>query len=139
MEKIKNTKVLGIIGNAIIIVSLFCTWAVAETKGLNLRVAVQLIEGSDGKWELVLSIVSLIIIFSDKIPLDFLKRVSNMKFTLIPTIIQLIIIINNLSRINRINSGSISYHFGIGFYLLIIGIVALFAFPFVYKQEEKTI
>lgn len=137
MEKLKNTKILGILGNVLVIVSLFCTWIVVEAKGFGLRGIAQLIEGTSGKWELVLSILSLIIIFSENIPYDFFKKFTNMKFTLIPTAIQLILVVNNIFKANGVKSEGLSYHFGLGFYLMLLGIIALLAFPFVYKQESK--
>ena len=137
MEKLRNTKILGVIGNALVIVSLFCTWVLAEAKGLNVSGSVQFIEGADGKWALILSIISLIIIFAENISPTFFKGLTNIKLTLIPTVIQLIMVVDKIFKSSNTNFDGISHHFGIGFYLMCAGIIILLVFPFLYKQEKK--
>lgn len=142
MEKLRKTKTLGLIGNILVIVSLFCTWIVMSSNGEVGSVSARFIEESaDGKWALILSAISLIIIYAENMSPKFFKGLTNVKLTLIPTVIELLMVVNYISKINRVMkldvANLINYHFGIGFYLMCAGIVILLVFPFIYKQEKK--
>ena len=136
MENIKNTKLLGVIGNILVIVSLFCTWIVVEAKEIGLSGNIKLKETSDGGLTFILSIFSLIVIFAENISPKFFKGLTNIKLTLISAIVELLVILRRLYISINTNYEGISHHFGIGFYLMCIGVVLLLIFPFIYKQEN---
>ena len=138
MEKVlqflKNTKILGIVGAILLIVGNFFTFV--TTKILWVESSVKFIEG-DGVFVLILGILALVIIFMDfilsKIPegkLKFLFKLRIQKFVLIPAIISAIILFIDGKDAFDIGSA------GLGFYLLLIGIIALVIYPFVYKEDK---
>ena len=91
----------------------------------------------DGVFVLILGILALLIIFIDfilsKIPegkLKFLFKLRNQKIVLIPAIISAIILFVD-------GSGAFEYgSAGLGFYLLLIGVIALAVYPFLYKGDQ---
>ncbi len=143
MEKFKNTKILGVIGNVIMIVSLFCTWITVKAPSIGITQSAQFIEGTDGKWVLILSIFSLIIIFAENISPKFFKGLTNVKLTFIPSIIQLLIMLNTIYKANNLSiqmfqdSTEVTWSFQLGFYLMGIGVVLLLIFPILYKQDKN--
>ena len=90
MEKIKGTKILGIIGNLILAVAVFLPVLTVSVSlfGISQSQSISYIQG-DGIFVLILAIVNLLIIFADKLSekVAFMKKLSNQKFTLIPTAI----------------------------------------------------
>lgn len=137
MEKIRNTKVLGIIGNAVVILSVFLNAVVIEASILGFKQSLQYIQG-DGKILLVLSIVNLIIIFAEKIAPESLKALANTKITAITSLIELIIIINfTIKGADLGITEYVTWHWGIGFYLMWIGAVLSMIFPLIYKDQSN--
>ena len=137
LDKIKNTKILGIIGNIVVIISLFMATVVVESKTIGFKASIQYISG-DGKFILVLSVINLIIIFADKISPTFFKGLTNIKLTVIPTLIEIIILINFTVKSGNISEYDYaSWHWGIGFYLMWIGVILSMICPFIYKEEPK--
>lgn len=138
MEKIKNTKILGIIGNIIIIISLFCNWATVKSTTIDYTMTKQLKETTNGALTFILSIFSLIVIFSEQISPKFFKGLTNVKLTLISSIIQLIILLDIIFGVFKMKpTNDISWNFGLGFYLMCIGVFLCLAFPFIYKQNKQ--
>ena len=136
MNKLKETKILGIIGNAIIILSLFLTWATAgSTQYESITKASQLISGSYGKLALLLSIISFLIIFAENIPIKFFESLTNIKLTYISSFIQLLIIVNSIHAYFTYSDSDIYMKFGLGFYLMIVGVFCMLIFPILYKQD----
>lgn len=143
MEKIKGTKILGIIGNLILAVFLPVLTVSVSLFGISQSQSISYIQG-DGIFVLILAIVNLLIIFADKLSekVAFMKKLSNQKFTLIPTAIVVILLIvlisGKSSAIGQLGSyaslANISY--GIGFWLLWIGAVISAIYPFLYKGNE---
>ena len=139
MEKIKGTKILGIIGNLILAVAVFLPVLTVSVSlfGISQSQSISYIQG-DGIFVLILAIVNLLIIFADKLSekVAFMKKLSNQKFTLIPTAI--VVISGKSSAIGQLGSyaslANISY--GIGFWLLWIGAVISAIYPFLYKGNE---
>lgn len=129
MEKLRESKTLGLIGNLIIIISLFCTWFYASSDSTVLKQTTQFINGIDGKCALVLSILSIITIYSKY----------NVKLSLISSIIQLAMIINVIYQVMHIDlqQTDIVWHFGIGFYLMCIGVAICCIYPFIYKKDTE--
>ena len=138
MDKIKNTKILGIIGNVLVILALFLPTAVIKADILGVKESLQYIKG-DGKILLVLSIINLIIIFADKIPLSFLKGFTNVKVTAISTIIEIIILINFSVKGGDalVGNAYIKSSWGIGFYLMWVGVVVSMLCPIIYREKNK--
>lgn len=145
MEKIKGTKILGIIGNLILAVAVFLPVLTVSVSlfGISQSQSISYIQG-DGIFVLILAIVNLLIIFADKLSekVAFMKKLSNQKFTLIPTAIVVILLIvlisGKSSAIGQLGSyaslANISY--GIGFWLLWIGAVISAIYPLLYKGNE---
>lgn len=143
MEKIKGTKILGIIGNLILAVAVFLPVLTVSVSLFGITKSISYIQG-DGIFVLILAIVNLLIIFADKLSekVAFMKKLSNQKFTLIPTAIIVILLIvlisGKSSAIGQLGSyaslANISY--GIGFWLLWIGAVISAIYPFLYKGNE---
>ena len=131
---LKNTKILGIIGAILLIIGNFFTFA--SVKVLWVEQSVSFIEG-DGVFVLISGIISLLIIFIDfilsKIPegkLKFLFELRNQKFVLVPAIISAIILF--IDGRNAFDVGSA----GLGFYLLLIGVITLIIYPFLFKEDK---
>ncbi len=137
MEKLKNTKILGVVGNIIIIISLFCTWATVSSPELGISQSEQLKNTTNGGLTFLLCLFSLMVIASERISPKFFKGLTNVKLTLISSIIQLILLIKIVLDVSNIQAPDyITYHFGLGFYLMCIGVILCLAFPFIYKQEK---
>lgn len=135
LSVLKNTKILGIVGSILLIIgTLFPFYTVSF---LGIKASVKLIENTAGKIMLVVGIVSLAMIFIDfiisKIPegkATFLSKLRNQKLVLIPAAIALILLIVSANQ-DTYGLGKLAF----GFYLLLIGIIALVAYPFMYKGE----
>ena len=138
LEKIKKTKILGIIGNIMIIISLYCNWATVKSTTINYSLKKQFVTTTDGALALALSIFSLVVIFSEKISPKFFKGLTNVKLTLISSIVQLIILLNIIFSASKIqHTNEIVWNFGLGFYLMCIGVILSLIFPFIYKKDEQ--
>ena len=134
LSVLKNTKILGIIGAILLIIGNFFTFA--SVKVLWVEQSVSFIEGN-GVFVLILGILALLIVFIDfilsKIPegkLKFLFKLRNQKIVLIPAIISAIILFIDGSESFELGSA------GLGFYLLLIGVIALAIYPFLYKGDK---
>lgn len=138
LDKIRNTKILGIIGNVVVILALFMPIITVESEIIGFKQSTQYISG-DGKILLVLSIINLIVIFADKISPKFFKGLTNIKITAIPTIIEIIILINLTAKggDNVMDYNYVTTYWGIGFYLMWIGVILSIICPFVYKEQPK--
>lgn len=138
MDKLKNTKILGIAGNALLLVGTFLP--MFSALGISISYVAK---GGDGILVFFLAIISLLIVFADKIKsnIPFFEKLTNQKLTLIPSIISAILIIINAFSINsqsgNILGAIIKPTLGFGFYVMVIGLVAAIAYPFVYKGENK--
>ena len=144
MEKVttilKSTKILGIAGAILLIVGNFFNFATAEFLGI--KASVTLIgDELECPWVLILGILALALVFIDfiiaKVPegkADFLKNLRNPKFALVPAILSAIILFSQANG----DAGIIDTSYvkaGFGFYLLVLGTIALAAYPFLYKGE----
>lgn len=148
MEKLKNTKLLGIIGAIVTIIGLFLPFATVTAKALGIKYSesVTYIQ-ADGIFVLILTIITLLMIFSDKLSekVAFFKKLSNVKLVLIPTILSAIILIfdmaNAASVIGDASSSLVKAEvsYGIGLWVLWIGLIATAVFPFLYKKSENSV
>ena len=135
LSVLKSTKILGIVGSILLIIgTLFPFYTVSF---LGIKASVKLIENTTGKIMLIVGIISLAMIFIDfiisKIPegkASFLLNLRNQKLILIPAAIALILLIVSANQ-DTYGLGKLAF----GFYLLLIGIIALVAYPFMYKGE----
>ena len=135
LSVLKSTKILGIVGSILLIIgTLFPFYTVSF---LGIKASVKLIENTAGKIMLIVGIISLAMIFIDfiisKIPegkATFLLNLRNQKLILIPAAIALILLIVSANQ-DTYGLGKLAF----GFYLLLIGIIALAAYPFMYKGE----
>lgn len=148
MEKLTKTKLLGIIGAIVTIVGLFLPFATVTAKAFGIKhsESVTYIQ-ADGIFVLILTIITLLMIFSDKLAdkVAFFKKLSNEKLVLIPTILSIIILIfdmvNASSTIGDVSSSLVSAEvsYGIGLCVLWIGLIATAIFPFIYKKDENSV
>jgi len=141
MNMLKEKKYLGIAGNALIIIGLFLPLVSipSSISGLmaSAGVANSFMSSGVGIILLIASVLSLVIIFADKIPA--LSKLDNQKLTLIPTAVSAFIVIGNIVNASSILAlgASAGIGLGIGVWVCIIGLVACVAYPFIYKGEAK--
>lgn len=143
MSFVKEKKYLGMLGNALLIIGVFLPFVSVSVSlfGISQSTSVSYIQG-DGIFVLILAIISLLMIFADKLSekVAFFGKLVNPKLTLIPTaisIILLIIDVSNSSGAASIYSSLASVSLGFGFWIMVIGLVALVAYPFLYKGDSK--
>ena len=141
MEKLKNTKILGIVGNALIAVSVFLP-VITSNFTSDSASLMNLTEAHSGAlnmgiWILILAIINLVIIFADKLTgtVPVLEKISNQKFTLVPLIVAAILTFVAINSIMSIPMASLAVSYGFGFWTLIVGFVASAVYPFLYKGE----
>ena len=142
MEKLKNTKILGGIG-------LICMFLGTILPYFNISLlgytkSISLIGYWEGKVIIALIIANLLFIFKDfiekYIPQMFNSGIgrmiekANAKLVIIPTILSAAFAIYMIVNIN-VDSSYIKY--GIGFYVLWIGIISLLAYSFIYKGNQN--
>lgn len=137
MDYLKNSKILGIVGNALVAVGCFLPFISVSVFGISQSASY--IQG-DGVFVLILSIIALVMIFADKLveKVPFLEKVRNPKLTLIPTAISAILVviaIVNSTSAGGLGGGLVNVSFGFGFWMIVIGLVASAAYPFLYKGE----
>lgn len=141
MEKLRTTKILGIVGTILVAVSVFLPVITSNFSSdtANLMNLTEAHSGATntGVWVLILAIVNCVIIFADKLSatVPVLEKVSNQKFTLIPTIVAAVLAFVGINSIMSIPMASLAVSYGFGFWTLIVGFVALVVYPFLYKGE----
>lgn len=133
MDKIRNSKILGIVGNAVLLVGTFLPMYTVSLFGISQSISY--VQG-DGIFVILLAVIALLMIFADKLAdkVAFFGKLTNPKLTLIPTAISAILLIIAVTSVSSTGYGSL-FSFGIGFYLMIIGLVAAAVYPFLYKGE----
>lgn len=140
LSVLKNTKILGIVGCALLILGNFFSFASISIWGFSESVSLVSDEMDNFFWILVLGVLALALVYIDfiisKIPegkVEFLKKLRNPKLVLIPAIISVIMIFVKASNVDIFKYSYIKA--GFGFYLLLIGAIALAAYPFLHKSE----
>lgn len=121
----KYHKCIGLLGCILIIVSCFLPFI--KYSILNILDTNNFVQG-DGKLIIAICIITILLIIFNK---D--------KISLIPTTSITLVLIQNIISINKDikNIGDLGYiHFRIGFYLMIIGIIICFIFPFLPKEKN---
>ena len=140
LEKIRSTKILGIIGNVLIILGTILPYAKYESYFYYYRVNLQ--NYWYGRVALALAILNLLYLLKNYIEKyipqifnsGFGKKVlgiNNAKFLFIPIAIIILLMI----RVHAI-WGDWDIHFNIGFYLLILGIVCTIVYALIYKNDN---
>lgn len=134
MEKLKTTKILGAVGAILLIIGNFFPFMTIKFFGKR---SINFIDG-DGVFTLILGIIALLLIFIDliiaKIPegkANFLYKLRNPKWLLVPGILSAIIILVDSGDAFELGSP------GFGFWLLVIGVVAVIAHAFIYKGDQE--
>ncbi len=134
MEKLKTTKILGAVGAILLIIGNFFPFMTIKFFGKR---SINFIDG-DGIFTLILGIVALLLIFIDliiaKIPegkANFLYKLRNPKWLLVPGVLSAIIILVDSGDVFELGSP------GFGFWLLVIGVVAVIAHAFIYKGDQE--
>jgi len=136
MDKLKNTKILGIVGAIFLIIGNFFTFAKLEFFGTHTG---KLIDGSDGVIVLILGILALLIVFIDfiltKVPegkMQFLFKLRNPKAVLIPAVIAgIIVVVKAFDEVFEVATR------GLGCWILLLGVAALVAHAFIYKGDNE--
>ena len=140
MDKLKNTKILGAVGLGLMFVATFLPYAVTK----YIAISVSLFGYWEGKITLLVCFVNLLFVFKNYVkqyvPQLFengiAKSIENAKpiYSLIPTGISALLNIRLISQVM-----SYSYiTFGIGFYLMILGILCMVGYAILYKEPEQS-
>ena len=139
MEILREKRYLGILGNALILIGLFLPIISMPESVAKYAAAVTsntLISSGTGIVIAILTVISLVIIFADKI--SALSKFDNQKLTLVPTIISAIIIIMNIVNASSIMAigAALGISYGIGVWVIAIGLVLAVVYPFLYKGNS---
>lgn len=139
IEKMKNTRILATIGIAGLILGTIFPYVSYSFFGSSVNISMW--NYWEGKIVLILAIANLLFIFKDfvgkYIPSLFntnigkkIADIDNPKVSLVPTILAVVFVVYLQIRLD-IGFGN----YGIGFYLLWIGIIALLAYAFLHRKK----
>ena len=141
LNKIKNTRILGAVGLGIMFIATFLPYIVASIFGFSSSVS--LFGYWEGKVTLLVCFANLLFVFKDYVKKyvpqlfnsNIGKAIENAKpiFSLIPTGVAVLLNIILMARV----SGYSYIHFGIGFYVMIIGIACMIAYAILYKEPAS--
>jgi len=142
MEAIKNKRILAIIGIAGLIFG--CILPYYNISFLGYSRSISLWNYWEGKVVLVLALANALFIFQDVIEKyipqlfnnwvgNIVQKAKNPKFALVPTIL---VAVFAISLIVRLDVDSEYIKFGLGFWTLWIGIVALIGHAIFYKKQD---
>ena len=142
MNKLKTTKILGIIGNALILIGVFLpmidsilgSYSLLALEDLGRKLGGQGL--GFGIVLIIIAIFNFIIIFSDKIiaavpSIPALEKLRNQKLTVGTTVVVAVLFFMSVSKF----FGLVTFSFG--FYVLILGIILSIVYPFLYKGDEN--
>ena len=138
MKKIINAKLLGIVGNILVILSLFMDLVVIKANEIGFKQSMQYIK-HDGKYLLVLSLINIGIILWKKFSTESRKSLVKIITMAVMTVIELIIIINFTVKGGNVgHTEYVTWNWGVGFYLMWIGAVISMISPLLlYKEGQK--
>ena len=134
MDKAKKIKLLGFIGCVLIMVSLFFTVIKLEIGTTGVTGGVKLINEDDGKGALVLSALTLLMIFAEDISPELMSGLKNAKLTLIATVVEFLILLNVIANAFEFYGNNALKHFGLGFYMMWVGVTIMFIYPVAHKK-----
>lgn len=142
MEKLKNTRILGLVG----IICLFLGTVLPFIGSSKLKLWISLYNYWEGKVVLVLILANTLFIFKDYVekyaPQLFSKdfgvwiKNANQKFVLIPTCIMGLLELYLMNTVGIFSRFAGVLDFGIGLYLSILGTICLFGHCFIYKNPN---
>lgn len=142
MEKLKNTRILGLVG----IICLFLGTVLPFIGSSKLKLWISLYNYWEGKVVLVLILANTLFIFKDYVekyaPQLFSKdfgvwiKNANQKFVLIPTCIMGFLELYLMNTVGIFSRFAGVLDFGIGLYLSILGTICLFGHCFIYKNPN---
>ena len=142
MEVIKNKRILALVGIAGLILGCFLPYYTVSFFGYTQSISLW------GYWEgkivLVLTLANALFIFQDFIEKyvpqlfnnwvgNLVQKAKNPKFALIPTILVAVFAISLIIRLD-VDSEYIKY--GLGFWILWVGIIALIGHAILYKKQN---
>ncbi len=142
MEVIKNKRILALVGIAGLILGCFLPYYTVSVFGYTQSISLW------GYWEgkivLVLTLANALFIFQDFIEKyvpqlfnnwvgNIVQKAKNPKFALVPTILAAVFAISLIIRLD-VDSEYIKY--GLGFYILWVGIIALVGHAIFYKNKN---
>lgn len=141
LNKLKTTKIIGICGSLLIAIGTFLP--IASTSVFDMTQKSSYLElGGDGIVILILSIISLLMIFADKLEkiIPIFSKIKNPKLTLIPTAICAIVFTITALNINsnqtyNILGISVKSNLDFGFWFILLGIVILAIYPILYDDK----
>lgn len=147
MEILREKRYLGMLGNVLILVGAFLPLMTISVSflGVSQSQSFSYIQAGGAGWlTIALTVVSLLMVFSDfletKVP--FFGKFGNQKLTLIPTGISAVILILNVMNYGASGASALvsslgKQTWGIGFWIIIVGLVASAVYPFLYKGSNK--
>lgn len=142
MEVIKNKKILALLGIAGLILGCFLPYYTISFFGYTQSIS--LLGYWEGKIIFVLTLANALFIFQDFIEKyvpqlfnnwvgNLVQKANNPKFVLIPTILVVVFAISLIIRMDV----DLSYiHYGLGFYLIWIGIICLVSYVIMSKKSN---
>ncbi|MFI3307663.1 MAG: hypothetical protein R3Y21_03765 [Mycoplasmatota bacterium] len=145
LEKMKTTRLLATIGVVALLIGVFFTYLSLDVYLYSSKLV--LINYWEGKTIFALTLINLLYIFKDYVKKYVPKmydneigrkvdEINNPKVLIVPTAIIAILAIYLVSEID-VSSEYIEY--GLGFYALWVGIIALGAHSFLYKYENMPV
>lgn len=145
MHYLKETKLLGLIANIILIVAVFLPIISVTVSlfGFSHSETISYIKG-DGIFVLILAIINIILIFANKLAdkIPFMAKLTNPKYSLVPTAIIALLLItlvaNKAKLLGNDYSSFATIKYNIGFYLLWIGTIASAIYPFLYTDSNSS-
>ena len=149
MDFIKNKRYLALAGLICLLLGTFLPIFVVSSTIISYSVSISLIKYWEGKVILALIVLNAMFIFKDYIKKyvpkmfesDFGRRIdgANQKMSLIPTVLSALMAIYLTSTLSGVENYSyVKYSYGIGFWLIWIGVVALIAHAILYTGGAKT-
>ena len=144
MSILREKRYLGMLGSILVIVGVLLPFVSITVSLFGVSAgstSLSLIAGAPlyGILVLAASVFSLLVIFSDKLAgkIAFFEKLQNQKLVLIASIVSAVLVIINAISVPGSIGGFGSITFGFGFWLIVIGLVANIAYPFLYKGETK--
>lgn len=144
-EKLTKTKLLGLIGTILTIISVFLPFATVKANVLGVKASqsTTFIEG-DGIFVLVLAIIALLMVLASTIAtkVPFFGKLAKTKLVLIPTILSAIILIIDMANASELvgsassSIAKVTVSYGIGTWVLWIGLILTAVYAFIYKKAE---
>lgn len=145
MEVIKNKRILALVGIAGLILGCFLPYYTFSIFGYTQSIS--LWGYLEGKIVLVLTLANALFIFQDYMEKyvpqlfhnwvgDFVQKAKDPKFALVPTIL---VAVFAISLIIRLDVGSEYIQYGLGFWILWIGIISLICHAIFYKKNVQSV